>query len=213
MAKKSKASKKKINNRQKQKQKQSINININSNNKKTGAGSKQTTAKPQAPQHIPSGGHTTTIVGGTGRGSEVVPQQQSQSSDIGNLLKMMVAGNKDFSGIGNLYGKVNELVNRQSALESRLTDQYGFENDAFDDANVHYNNEERYRKENINLPAFADYGIPTEAPTFVDYGIPTEAPTFADHGMQTEAPAFADYGIQEEEDYRKQLDDMTDTIL
>ena len=67
--------------------------------------------------------------------------QSSSSNDIANVLKAMVKGNMDFSGVGNLYSKVNQLDNRQSALESRLTDQYGLPNDASDSMRVHYNEE------------------------------------------------------------------------
>lgn len=155
MAKKSKATKKKTNVKQKQKQRQSINININSNNRKNNTG----TSKPKAPipQYAPPGSHTTTIVGGTGRGSEMLPQaqqSQSNSTDIGNLLKMMVAGGKDFSGVGKLFSKVGELENRQSTLESRLTDEYQIPNDISDNEHVHYNNESRLQA--------SDYGIGRE---------------------------------------------------
>ena len=64
------------------------------------------------------------------------------SNDIATLLKAMVQSNRDFSGIGNLYSKLNKLDNRQSALESRLTDKYGWENDASDSLKVHYNEED-----------------------------------------------------------------------
>lgn len=153
MAKK-KVTKKKNNVRQKQKQKQSINININSNNKKSNA-NKPPNPKP-IPQYMPSG-HTTTIVGGTGRGSEMLPIiQQPQSvqpnlTEVEKLLKSMVKGSQDFSGIGKLFSKVDNLANRQSMLESRLTHQYGMMNDVEDSPYIHYNEEFREPVQNYGL--------------------------------------------------------------
>ena len=128
---------------QKQKQKQNINITINSNNKKAGTSSKPQTNKP----YYPPPANTTTIIGGAGRGSEMINQPSTASStpisnDIATILKAMVKSNSDFSGIGNLYSKLNKLDNRQSALESRLTAKYGWENDASDSVKVHYNEED-----------------------------------------------------------------------
>jgi hypothetical protein len=130
--------KKKTVQKQKQKQKQSINININSNNKK-GGGKSSDQKKPQIPYYPPP--QISTIVGGTGRGSEM--NKGVVSNEIADLLKVMVEQNKNFSGIGGLSRHVNETTNRQSDLESRLTDQYSLDNDISDNSHTHYNNEER----------------------------------------------------------------------
>lgn len=152
MTKKSTVSKKKIN--QKQKQKQSIHININSNNKrinKPGIPKKQ---PPSYPHYgIPQ--HHTTVIESTGIGSEVI-QQPSISNDISNLLKTLVQSNRDFSGVGNLFSKVNQLENKQSALESRLTDQFGLSNDISDNEHIHYN-EDRSQSNSIQTPPIHNF--------------------------------------------------------
>ena len=123
---------------QKQKQKQSINITINSNNKRIGATQPR---KPKPPPYYPPPSNTT-IIGGTGRGSEMM-NQSSSSNDIANVLKAMVKGNMDFSGVGNLYSRLTELENRESAMESRVTKKNNIPNDTSDSMRrVHFNEED-----------------------------------------------------------------------
>ena len=55
----------------------------------------------------------------------------------------MVKGKSRFFRIGKLFSKVDNLANRQSALESRLTHQYGMINDVEDSPYIHYNEEFR----------------------------------------------------------------------
>ena len=71
----------------------------------------------------------------------------------------MVKSNSDFSGIGNLYSKLNKLDNRQSALESRLTDKYGWENDASDSLKVHYNEEDDNNSGGTSLNTMRSYNF------------------------------------------------------
>ena len=144
MTKKSTVSKKKVS--QKQKQKQSIHININSNNKRV---NKPRNKQPQTYPQYGTPQHHTTVIGSTGRGSEVI-QQPAISNDISNLLKTLVQSNKDFSGVGKLFSKVNQLENRQSSLESRLTDQFSLFNDISDNQHIHYNNEDRSQASSLD---------------------------------------------------------------
>lgn len=151
MTKKSTVSKKKVS--QKQKQKQSIHININSNNKRV---NKPINKQPQTYPQYGTPQHHTTVIGSTGRGSEVI-QQPAISNDISNLLKTLVQSNKDFSGVGKLFSKVNQLENRQSSLESRLTDQFNLFNDISDNEHTHYNNEDRSQASSIQTPPIHNF--------------------------------------------------------
>ena len=62
--------------------------------------------------------------------------------DMGKILSHMAEMNSNFSGIGGLNSVIKGLNDKQSALESRLTQQYGLQND-FNNEQVHFNNQSR----------------------------------------------------------------------
>ena len=61
---------------------------------------------------------------------------------MSRILSGMAEMNANFSGIGNLNNVIRGMNDRQSAMESRLTQQYGLQND-FNNDQAHFNNQAR----------------------------------------------------------------------
>jgi hypothetical protein len=70
------------------------------------------------------------------------PGQPGPAPDMSRILSGMAEMNSNFSGIGNLTNVMRDMNNRQSAMESRLTQQYGLQND-FNNEQAHFNNQAR----------------------------------------------------------------------
>jgi hypothetical protein len=61
---------------------------------------------------------------------------------MSRILSGMAEMNANFSGIGNLSNVIRGMNDRQSAMESRITHQYGLQND-FNSDQTHFNNQAR----------------------------------------------------------------------
>ena len=150
--------------KQKQKQKQSVVININSNNrrpkKEAPITSKPSSGAPnipnvQPPQYITRGMPPT-----------INNTPPAPVPDMGKILSHMAEMNSNFSGIGGLNSVIKGLNDKQSALESRLTQQYGLQND-FNNEQVHFNNQARqFFTENAYVAP-----LPSAPPMFVGGGV------------------------------------------
>ena len=138
---------KKLKQKQKQKQKQSIVININSNNKKAAsskAPAKTSGSGPGQPNipNTPTPQYITRGMPPTINQPPGPPGQPGPAPDMSRILSGMAEMNANFSGIGNLNNVIRGMNDRQSAMESRLTQQYGLQND-FNNDQAHFNNQAR----------------------------------------------------------------------
>ena len=70
------------------------------------------------------------------------PPPPQPAPDMSRILANMAEMNSNFSGLGSLNGVIQGMNDRQSALESRLTQQYGLQND-FNNDQAHFNNQAR----------------------------------------------------------------------
>jgi len=150
--------------KQKQKQKQSIVININSNNNNKRA-KKETSdnvkAKPPAPQQVyqppqylsrgmpPTITHDAHLRYAQGNhnnpnnnNNNNNPNNNNNNIDATQILSQMAQMNQNFSGIGNLTSAIDNLNQRQSAMETRITEQFNLPND-YTNTSQHYNNQSR----------------------------------------------------------------------
>lgn len=137
--------------KQKQKQKQSIVININSHNKKHPSNKSAPSSKPSGPNipNTPAPQYITRGMPPTINNNPVATPTQ----DLTKILSSMAQMSANFSGIGTLTSALQGVNERQSALESRLTEQYDMQNDV-NVQNSHFNNEARdfFNSNSLHIP-------------------------------------------------------------
>jgi hypothetical protein len=125
--------------KQRQKQKQNVVININSNNKRANKKDGPTSKASGGALNIPNVQPPQYITRGM---PPTINNTPAPVPDMGKILATMAEMNSNYSGIGGLNSVIKGLNDKQSALESRLTQEYGLQND-FNNNQAHFNNQAR----------------------------------------------------------------------
>jgi len=137
-----KKSKSKSKQKQRQKQKQNVVININSNNKRVNKKDATTSKASGGALNIPNVQPPQYITRGMPPTINNTPPASNPNPDMGKILATMAEMNSNYSGIGGLNSVIKGLNDKQSALETRLSQEYGLQND-FNNNQAHFNNQAR----------------------------------------------------------------------